>query len=66
MGCKGHARLPWEQEEKFESYISDPGLGTAWGGRLFCKQDIQMGSIPIRSIWVSGESANAADLGSVI
>ncbi len=25
------------------------GLGTAWGGRLPCKQDIQMGSIPIRS-----------------
>ena len=25
------------------------GFGTAWGGRLPCKQEIQMGSIPIRS-----------------
>ena len=58
--------MPWEQEEKFESYISDPGLGTAWGGRLFCKQDIQMGSIPIRSIRVSSESANAADCKSAL
>ena len=25
------------------------GLGTAWGGRLPCKEDIQVGSIPTRS-----------------
>lgn len=25
------------------------GDGSAWGGRLPCKQDIQMGSIPISS-----------------
>ena len=28
------------------------GDGSAWGGRLPCKQDIQIGSIPISStIW---------------
>ena len=26
------------------------GLGTAWGGRQFCKLDIQVGSIPTSSI----------------
>ena len=26
------------------------GCGTAWGGRLPCKQEIQLGSIPGRSI----------------
>ena len=33
-------------EAVFPSYM---GFGTARGGRLPCKQDIQMGSIPIRS-----------------
>ena len=26
------------------------GFGTAWGGRLPCKQEIQVGSIPTRSM----------------
>ena len=41
-------------------------LGLHGGGRLFCKQDIQMGSIPIRSIRVSSESANAVDCKSAL
>ena len=31
-------------------YLENKGFGTARGGRLPCKQDVQMGSIPISSI----------------
>ena len=40
---------PRVAERVFEAVFPSLGFGTARGGRLPCKQDIQMGSIPIRS-----------------
>ena len=43
---------PRVAERVFEAVFSSfMGCGTAWGGRLPCKQDIQVGSIPTRSTY---------------
>lgn len=35
--------------DDYEMEVHNMGLGTARGGRLFCKQDVQLGSIPSSS-----------------